>query len=270
MNKQVTLICLAAVTVTLILTVTLTNSVDAQRRSKCSPARDQQMDLCASRMGFLGDHSFRVPKNVSAMGPFCDDLKSNIACLQSYMRDCMQGFTKQILTGILKRGKQQHSTLCRDDATKRDFLNKMGCLTDDKIGQFHLCMDASISRFEYIRSSVKQENRLPGLCCSYQLFNEDIDETVGRLCPANIAGNTNNKIDEFIHKIAGGTAGEFYHLICDGLRSLEECRANDKTRDSLKKFQQITRQVKEGKTRPKAKSLIPVLLDILDNSDPIS
>lgn len=255
----------------LLVATLATSAAVAQWRSKCSQARDQQMDLCASRMGFLGDHSFKVPKNVSAAGPFCDDLKNNIACLQSYMRDCVQGFTKQILTGILKRGKQQHSSLCRDDASKRDFINKMSCLTDDKIGQFYLTMDASVARFEYIRSGLKQEHRLPGLCCSYQLFNEDVDETLARLCPANSrATSSSNKIDEFIHKIAGGTAGEFYRLICDGLSSLEECRASNKTRDALKKFQLITRQVKEGKTKPKAKSLIPVLLDILDNSDPIN
>lgn len=217
-------------------------------------------------MGFLGDHSFFVPKNVTAMGPFCQNLKDSIGCIQAYSRDCLQGFTRQLLASLLKRGKQQHGLICQDESSKLDFMDKMSCLTDDKIGQFHACMDGSIARFEFIRDRVRPERRLPSICCSYQIFYRDVDDTLDRVCRRAGAGDAANK---FIHKIVGMTAGEFMSLVCDGHRSLDECRASDKTKDSLRQLEQVTKQVKQGKLAPKSKSLIPVLLDILDNSAPI-
>lgn len=263
---------LAAILAALISTTSL-----GLRSSKCPKERDLEMDLCASRMGFLGDHSFVVPKNLTSMTTFCDTLKSSIGCIQNYSRECLQGFTRQLLTSLLKRGKQQYSLICLEEASRREFQRKMSCLTDDKIDQFHLCMDASIARFEHIAGQVRSANRLPALCCSYQIFNKDVDETLSRLCPANVGrrqggpsgGGGQSETNQFVRKVVGGTAGEFFSLVCDNHRSLDECRASDKTRDSLKKLEQVTKQVRAGKVRPKSKSLIPVLLEILDNSEPI-
>lgn len=239
-----------------------------QRRSKCPPEKDLEMDTCASQMGFLGNHSFRVPKNVTAMGAFCQELKNSIGCIQSYSRNCLQGFTKQILNSLLKRGKQQHNLICQDEQAKRDFLQKMSCLGDDKIDSLHSCMDASVARFEHIRSHVRAEYRLPALCCSYQIFNRDLDTTMDRICGPRSASNEGG-IHEFMHKVVGGTTGEFFQLVCDNHRTMAECQASDKTRDTLKRLEQVTRGAKQGKVKPKSKSLIPVLLDILDSSEPI-
>lgn len=234
-------------------------------KTRCSVEREYQMDVCASKLGFLGDHSFVVPKNVTAMAGFCSNLKDSISCLQNYSRDCLQGFTRQLLNSLLKRGKQQYSTICQSDQSKREFLNKMSCLTDDKIGKFHANMDASIGRFEYIASDkVKPDARLPSMCCSYQIFNRDVDATLNSICgkPQVRKGSTN----EYVQKIVGGTAGEFFGLICDNHRSVEECRVSKKTGNVFGKLEDLTIKIYQGRIAPKGKSLIPVLLEILDSS----
>jgi len=237
-----------------------------ERKSRCLPARDHEMDQCAARMGFLGDHSFRVPNNVSAMGSFCQNLKNSITCIQSYSRDCLQGFTKQILTSLLKRGKQQYNMICQNDEAKGEFLTRMNCLLGDKIEQLHTCMDASVARFEFIRSNVPAENRLPSLCCSYQVFNRDLDTTMDKVCgPKGSSGD--KSIHAFMHKIVSGTTGEFFQLVCDNHRTMAECQASSKTKDTLRRLEQVTRSVRQGKTKPQAKSLVPVLLDILASSE---
>lgn len=233
------------------------------RKSKCTPTRDQEMDTCAAHMGFLGDHQFQVPQNASSMEAFCSQLKDSIACLQAYSRDCLQGFSKQILGGLLKRGKQQYQSFCGSEKSRLDFRQQMSCLNaPDKMQQFHSCMDASIVRFEFIRSKeVASDNRLSTLCCSYQVYFADITSTLDRLC-----GSANNSAKSFVQKITSGTTNDFLHLICDNHRTMEECRASDKTSQVVDKLEQLTRAAKLGQIKPKSKSLIPPLLDILDNS----
>lgn len=242
----------------------------ARRRSKCPVQRDLEMDVCASRMGFLGDHSFKVPKNSTAMESFCANLKQSISCLQSYSRECLQGFTKQILTSLLKRGRQQYSYICNTDESRKQFMSRMSCLTDDKIETFHQTMDASVVRFEHISAKVKHDNKLPALCCSYQIFNRDMDSTLNKICGLSTnqdaAQPAANSINAFVHRIVGGTAGEFFSLICDNHRSLDECRRSTKTSDVLDSLEQLSTRVAQGKLTPKSRSLVPVLLEILDES----
>lgn len=217
-------------------------------------------------MGFLGDHSFVVPKNVSQMATFCQQLKDSIGCIQSYSRDCLATFTRQLLTSLLKRGKQQYSQICNNDQTKANFITRMSCLSDQKINQFHNCMDASIARFEYIASDkVDKSNKLLSLCCSYQIFSRDVDQTLSKICgqPKQVAGS----INDFVSRIVSGTAGEFFGLICDNHRTLDECQKSTKTSSLVPKLEQITEQVHKGQLRAKNKSLLPVLLDVLAYSN---
>lgn len=230
--------------------------------SKCPAERDRQMDACAVRMSFLGDHSFRIPANVNAMQSFCADLRDSIQCIQSYVKDCVQGFTRQIVGGIMKRGKQQYSSICSSDSNKKNFLNKMSCLNGNKIGKFHSVMDASVARFEHIDSDqVKPDDKLLALCCSYQVCQRDVDTTMYKVC-----GSRDHSTKDFIKKIANSAGGEFYNLICEGHRSIDECRASDKTAQALAQFEDITAKVHDNKLSPKAKSMIPVLMRILSKS----
>lgn len=230
-------------------------------KSKCPSSRELEMDKCAASMGFLGDHSFVVPKNESAMSAFCSKLKDSIGCIQSYSRDCLQGLTKQILTGLLKRGKHQYQSICQTETARNEFRTKLGCMSDDKIGQFHECMDASIARFEFIRDQVRPDHKLPALCCSYQLFFVDTVETLNSICGAA------NEAIEFVLKLVTGTTGEFLQLVCEGHRSMDDCKRSDKTKEPLRKLDQVTKLAKIGKLEPRAKSLIPPLLEILDASN---
>lgn len=249
--------------VTLVLVLVMScGQASGAHNSKCPPAREQQMDLDASRMGFLGDHSFRVPQNLTAMSGFCLQLRDSVAGIGTYSRECLQGFTRQLFTSLLKRGKQQQASLCSSDASKTDFLNKLSCLSDEtKIGQFHRVMDASLARYDHIKSSaVKSEFRLPTLCCSYQIFLKDLDETLNRIC------GTKQEANRFIKKLVTSTTGEFLNLICDDHKSIEECRASAKTRDSLRQLLEVSKRVKAGHLTPQSKSLLPPLLEILDST----
>lgn len=256
---------LTEVTLLTIFAFTWQPLAQAGPKSRCPAEREDQMDQCASKIGFLGDHSFVVPKNVTAMEEYCGHLKDSIGCLQAYSRDCLQGFSKQLFTSLLRRGKQQYSLMCRDDQARKDFINKMSCLVDEKIGQFHSIMDASISRFEYIASdNVRSDSRLVSMCCSYHIFLRDVGNSLDKICgkPAQRRGS----INEFIYKIVSGTAGEFFGLICDNHNSLDECRTSKKTNQVVGKLEEVTAKVYQGRISPKGKSLIPVMLRILNDS----
>lgn len=251
------------ITTSLLIIVILNNQSTTQaRKSKCSAERDRQMDTCAAKMGFLGDHSFVVPKDLNGMGKFCAELKDSIGCIQSYSRECLQGFTRQLLSGLLRRGKQQYNSICDSNNTKRQFMKRMSCLTDDKIQTFHSTMDASIARFEFISSKVKSDLRLPALCCSFQIFSRDTETTLDKLCGKPVDRKTSTQ--EFVQKIVGGTTGEFLGLICENLRSIDECKVSVKTSQSMMELEDVTSSVASGKLRPKNKSLIPVLIEVLD------
>lgn len=250
---------------------------------KCPAARERELDEYASHMGFLGDHSFRVPTNLASMSAFCDKLKNSISNIQAYSRECLAGFTRQILNVFMKRGKQQQASMCQADANKLEFMTNMACLKDEaRILQFHKCMDGSIGRFEFIMREVKSENRIPVLCCSYQIFFKDVDETLTRVCGGSGAATNGNRgalsnataaasatavANKYVQKLVVGTTGEFIQLACDDHRSIEDCRASPKTRDYVDKLQQLTKRVKEGKQVLNHKSLLPPLLDILNSGN---
>lgn len=222
------------------------------------------MDDCASRMGFFGDPAFKVPKNQTSSQQFCQQLKDSIACIQAYSRDCLKGFSRQLMTSLLKRGKQQQSLICQDANAREDFRKRMACIVDDKIDQLHDTIAASIARYEHIASDkVNPDTRLPGVCCSYQIFSKDLDSTLDKICGKP---TRKNNAHEFVHKLVGGTTGEFLGLICDGHRSLAECKSSAKTSSYLGQLEEITQRVKQGELRPRHKSLVPVLLEILDGS----
>lgn len=257
--------------VQLLFVVVLSLSLQvAAREPKCPASRTAEMDACAARMGFLGDHAFVVPKNATAMSSFCDQLKESIACLQKYTRDCLSGFTRQLMTSLMKRGKNQYTAICAADDNRQEFMRKMACLSDDKIHEFHTCMDASIVRFEHIASSrVRTDQKLPSLCCSYQIFNRDLDNVLDKLCGKPSGSNIKPKTTsskEYVQRIVGGTAGEFFALICEGHKSMGECRASSKTKQTLPKMEDLTSKTNAGKLAPTNKSLIPVLLTILDST----
>ena len=252
-----------------IVLLTLSGPSGAQANgAKCPPARHEQMDNCAAHMGFLGDHSFRVPKNTSSMSTICGQLKESIQCIQSYSRDCLQGFTRQILMSLLKRGKQQYNLVCQDEKARSNLIDRMSCLAEDKMERVHSCMDASLMRYEFIRSNVSAQSRIPSLCCSHHIFERDLEATLERECGKRSSKSANG-VQEFFHKLVGGTTGEFYQLMCDRHHSMAECRASERTRDWLRKLEQVTKEAKAGKLKARSKSLIPPLLEILESSEPI-
>ena len=225
---------------------------------KCGPARIAELDNAAARMGFLGDHSFRVPKTGPTMEKFCAQLNSSISAMQSFSRECLQGLTKQVITSLLKRGKHQNNAICHTQAARDEFVNKMSCLSDEKIMNFHPLMDSSTARMEFIRGSVKGEQSLPALCCSYQLFFAEAHEVIGRLCGSNADYGENLIVD---------TVSDFLQLVCDSHSSLEQCRTSNKSKETLKKLENVTKLAKAGKIKNKTKSLVPPLIEILDSAN---
>lgn len=231
------------------------------RKSNCPAEREAQMDLCAASLVFIGDHSFRTPKNSNDSERFCSKSKSTISCIQSYSRECLQGFTKQIVTTLMKRGKQQSSSLCSQEG-RRTFRKKLSCVTDDKIEQLHRLGDATIVRFEYISSKVKHDDKLPSVCCSTLIFNRDLEITLNNIC-----GQSTTSTHDYIRKLVSETTSETLNLICENFRSFEDCRKSSKTSGVLKILEEESRKVAEGKLKPKSKSILPVLLQILDSSE---
>lgn len=245
--------------------ISLPNSPDAadgQPAKKCSDERHIEMDKCASNLGFLGDRSFIMPKNVTQMDGFCTTLTKSLKCIQNYARECLSSFPRQVLLTVTRNGRKQYNQLCANDQTKQEFMDKLTCLAPENLEQLHQCMDGSIARFEYVANRVEADNRISAICCSYQIFKRDIQETVEKTCSAfqNV-----NQTAHYLHEIISTTTGELIDLVCNSYKTFEECKAKPKMAALVSTFTEITIKTKKKQIKPKAKSLISLFVGILNS-----
>lgn len=229
---------------------------------KCNEARHLEMDKCASSLGFLGDRTFVMPKNVSQMNNFCDTLTRSLKCIQNYARECLSSFPRQVLLTVTRNGRKQYNQLCANDQTKQEFMDKLTCLAPENLEQLHQCMDGSIARFEYVANRVEADNRISAICCSYQIFRRDIQDTVEKSCQAfpNV-----NQTAHYLHEIISTTTGELIDLVCGSYKTFEECKAKPKMANLVLTFTEITSKTKKKQIKPRAKSLISLFVNILNS-----
>lgn len=229
---------------------------------KCSEERHVEMDKCASNLGFLGDRTFVMPKNVTQMDGFCVTLTKSLKCIQNYARECLSSFPRQVLLTVTRNGRKQYNQLCANDQTKQEFMDKLTCLTAENLEQLHQCMDGSIARFEYVANRVESDNRISAICCSYQIFRRDIQETVEKSC---VAYPNINQTANYLHEIISTTSGELIDLVCGGYKTFEECKAKPKMANLVSTFTDITAKTKKKQIKPRAKSLISLFVSILNS-----
>ena len=220
------------------------------------------MDRCASNLGFLGDRSFIMPKNVTQMDGFCATLTKSLKCIQNYARECLSSFPRQVLLTVTRNGRKQYNQLCASDNTKQEFMDKLTCLEPSNLEQLHQCMDGSIARFEYVANRVEADNRISAICCSYQIFKKDIQETVEKTCSSfpNV-----NQTAHYLHEIISTTTGELIDLVCNSYKTYEECKAKPKMAALVTTFTDITIKTKKKQIKPRAKSLISLFVGILNS-----
>lgn len=229
---------------------------------KCNEDRHIEMDKCASSLGFLGDRGFVMPKNISQMNGFCGTLTKSLKCIQNYARECLSSFPRQVLLTVTRNGRKQYNQLCANDNSKQEFMDKLTCLAPENLEQLHQCMDGSIARFEYVANRVETDNRISAICCSYQIFKRDIQETVEKTCSAyqNV-----NQTAHYLHEIISTTTGELIDLVCGSYKTFEECKAKPKMAELVSTFTEITTKTKKKQIKPKAKSLISLFVGILNS-----
>lgn len=229
---------------------------------KCNEERHLEMDRCASSLGFLGDRTFVMPKNVSQMNNFCDTLTRSLKCIQNYARECLSSFPRQVLLTVTRNGRKQYNQLCANDQTKQEFIDNLTCLAPENLEQLHQCMDGSIARFEYVAKRVEADNRISAICCSYQIFKRDIQETVEKSC---VAYPNVNQTAHYLHEIISTTTGELIDLVCGSYKTFEECKAKPKMANLVVTFTDITAKTKKKQIKPRAKSLISLFVNILNS-----
>ena len=241
---------------------TSNDAADEQPAKKCSEERHIEMDRCASSLGFLGDRSFTMPKNVTQMNGFCTTLTKSLKCIQLYARECLSSFPRQVLLTVTRNGRKQYNQLCATDTSKQEFMDKLTCLSPANLEQLHQCMDGSIARFEYVANRVEADNRISAICCSYQIFKRDIQETVDKTCSSykNV-----NQTAHYLHEIISTTTGELIDLVCGNFKTFEECKAQPKMGALVSTFTEITVKTKKNQIKPKAKSLISLFVGILNS-----
>lgn len=233
-----------------------------QPAKKCNNERHVEMDRCASNLGFLGDRTFIMPRNVSQMNGFCSTLTKSLKCIQNYARECLSSFPRQVLLTVTRNGRKQYNQLCANDQTKQEFMDKLACLAPENLEQLHQCMDGSIARFEYVANRVEADNRISAICCSYQIFRRDIQETVEKTCSSypNV-----NQTAHYLHEIISTTTGELIDLVCGSYKTFEECKAKPKMANLVSTFTEITIKTKKRQIKPRAKSLISLFVSILNS-----
>lgn len=235
---------------------------DGQAAKKCNVERHVEMDKCASNLGFLGDRTFVMPKNVTQMDGFCGTLTRSLKCIQNYARECLSSFPRQVLLTVTRNGRKQYNQLCANDQTKQEFMDKLTCLAPENLEQLHQCMDGSIARFEYVANRVEADNRISAICCSYQIFRRDIQETVEKSC---VAYPNVNQTAHYLHEIISTTTGELIDLVCGSYKTFEECKAKPKMANLVSTFTDITIKTKKRQIKPRAKSLISLFVSILNS-----
>lgn len=233
-----------------------------QPAKKCNNERHVEMDRCASNLGFLGDRTFIMPRNVSQMNGFCNTLTKSLKCIQNYARECLSSFPRQVLLTVTRNGRKQYNQLCANDQTKQEFMDNLACLAPENLEQLHQCMDGSIARFEYVANRVEADNRISAICCSYQIFRRDIQETVEKTCSSypNV-----NQTAHYLHEIISTTTGELIDLVCGSYKTFEECKAKPKMANLVSTFTEITIKTKKRQIKPRAKSLISLFVSILNS-----
>lgn len=229
---------------------------------KCDENRHIEMDRCASSLGFLGDRSFIMPKNVTQMNGFCGTLTKSLKCIQNYARECLSSFPRQVLLTVTRNGRKQYNQLCANDNSKQEFMDNLTCLAPENLEQLHQCMDGSIARFEYVANRVEADNRISAICCSYQIFKRDIQETVEKTCSKF---NNVNQTAHYLHEIISTTTGELIDLVCGSYKTFEECKAKPKMAALVSTFTDITLKTKKKQIQPRAKSLISLFVGILNS-----
>lgn len=229
---------------------------------KCSNERHVEMDKCASSLGFLGDRTFVMPRNVSQMNGFCGTLTKSLKCIQNYARECLSSFPRQVLLTVTRNGRKQYNQLCANDNTKQEFMDNLSCLAPENLEQLHQCMDGSIARFEYVANRVEADNRISAICCSYQIFRRDIQETVEKTCAKypNV-----NQTANYLHEIISTTTGELIDLVCGSYKTFEECKSKPKMASLVSTFTDITVKTKKKQIKPRAMSLISLFVGILNS-----
>lgn len=238
------------------------SEVDGQATKKCNDERHIEMDKCASNLGFLGDRTFVMPKNITQMDNFCKTLTRSLKCIQNYARECLSSFPRQVLLTVTRNGRKQYNQLCANDQTKQEFMDKLTCLAPENLEQLHLCMDGSIARFEYVANRVESDNRISAICCSYQIFRRDIQETVEKSC---VAYPNVNQTAHYLHEIISTTTGELIDLVCGAYKTFEDCKAKPKMANLVSTFTDITIKTKKRQIQPRAKSLISLFVSILNS-----
>lgn len=229
---------------------------------KCSEERHIEMDKCASNLGFLGDRTFVMPKNVTQMSGFCGTLTKSLRCIQNYARECLSSFPRQVLLTVTRNGRKQYSQLCENDQTKQEFIDKLACLDSKNLEQLHQCMDGSIARFEYVANQVETDTRISAICCSYQIFRRDIQETVEKTC---VGSADVNQTAHYLHEIISTTTGELIELVCGSYKTFEDCKAKPKMANLVTTFTEITIKTKKKQIKPRARSLISLFVNILNS-----
>lgn len=238
------------------------SSDNGQPTKKCDESRHIEMDKCASSLGFLGDRSFVMPKNVTQMNGFCGTLTKSLKCIQNYARECLSSFPRQVLLTVTRNGRKQYNQLCANDNSKQEFMDNLTCLAPENLEQLHQCMDGSIARFEYVANRVEADNRISAICCSYQIFKRDIQETVEKTCSKfkNV-----NQTAHYLHEIISTTTGELIDLVCGSYKTFEECKAKPMMAALVSTFTDITVKTKKKQIKPRAKSLISLFVGILNS-----
>ena len=62
-----------------------------------------------------------------------------------------------------------------------DLLHHLGCVSDDKIGELRICVEKFIVQMEHL-GNITGDNRIPALCCSFQLLDKCTLDKIHELC----------------------------------------------------------------------------------------
>lgn len=222
----------------------------------------RQLDACSVGLGFVGNHSFKVPKDIRQMTNYCENLRESLNCIQRFARKCLSGLPRQALNSMMRLGKQHSAALCADDKHKSYFVDSLLCLEDSKLEQFYRCMDSSLARLEYISSkNVTTSAKFPVFCCSHHVFQHHIEKTMREICSGQSVQKQDNAI-KLINDAILGTTGEFLQLVCGDYKTYQDCKKSAKVRDYVTELESVTSRVAKGLLKPSNSSLSTLTLQI--------
>ncbi|XP_053203937.1 uncharacterized protein LOC128388551 [Panonychus citri] len=223
---------------------TITPTIKQQQQQSCNMIK---ADKCASDVFVFGHSNITLPENLQQVETHCKSRFQALRCVQSYIRDCLTLFPKQVVSLLIKGAANNAKQQCKID--RQEFVERSKCYRKNREG-LGQCMKKLINE---LSQAEKQSDKVPLTCCvlkSYRDCSIKILQSDSEQCKPDDT--------KYFMKMVEGNAADVFELVCRNNRKIE--RPKDAKGDTICLPQE--RQAKSIDNEKGSLSLLPSYIKI--------